>query len=346
MRLLVIAQTVDVKNPVLGFFHEWLVALAPSFTSLQVICLYEGEHMLPETVQVHSLGKERGEKHSLLYAIRFYHTLWRLRGSYDAVFVHMNEEYVLLAGWIWMIQKIPVFMWRNHYAGSLRTWLASLFVTKTLCTSRYSYTARFKKNILMPVGVDIERFPFSPATHKPRTMLFLARMAPSKQPELLIDALGLLAKKGISFTATFCGDPAPGDDAYYESLKDRAAYNGVDRRVFFLKGVPHAQTSSLFSTHEIFVNTSRSGMFDKTLFEAAATGALVVASSLDFADSVPEELSFTDADPNDLCLKLENLIGSSEEHKQALRKNLREYAEKQSLSELSQQISSVILTSV
>lgn len=345
MRLLVITQTVDERNPVLGFFDEWLKELAPSFDAMEVVCLQEGAHSLPESVQIHSLGKERRRVPSIVYIVRFYHTLWRLRGSYDAVFVHMNEEYVLLAGWIWMIKKIPVFMWRNHYAGSLRTWFASLFATKTLCTSRYSYTARFKKNILMPVGVDIERFPFSPATHEPNTILFLARMSPSKRPELLIDALQILASKGISFTASFYGDPAQEDASYYASLKDRAVFHNIDTRVFFHPAISHARTSAVFATHDIFVNTSRSGMFDKTLFEAGATGALVVASSLDFAEKVSPELIFEDGSVEDLAYVLENLLRKKLDEKNELREQLRAYAQEQSLTRLAKLLSTVILAS-
>ena len=51
-----------------------------------------------------------------------------------------------------------------------------------------------------------------------------------------------------------------------------------------MPGIPHSQTPNIYRTHKIFVNTSPSGMLDKTIFEAAASGCIVLAASADFAD--------------------------------------------------------------
>ena len=48
MRLLLVAQTVDINDPVLGFFHTWIASLSRQVANVTVICLREGEHTLPE----------------------------------------------------------------------------------------------------------------------------------------------------------------------------------------------------------------------------------------------------------------------------------------------------------
>src|SRR5262245_46329036 len=132
MRLLLVAQTVDRTDAVFGFFHRWIEKLALHFERIEVICLREGEHTLPANVRVHSLGKEhRGNK--LSYGFRFYALLGKLRGSYDAVLVHQNQEYLLLAGWLWKLSGKPVYFWANHFAGSFLTRLAALWCTKIFC---------------------------------------------------------------------------------------------------------------------------------------------------------------------------------------------------------------------
>lgn len=282
MRLLVVTQVVDTGDPVLGFFVRWIEELAKRVEGVDVICLREGVYRLPDNVRVHSLGKERGAAGRTVYAWRFLALVWRLRRAYDAVFVHMNQEYVLIAGWLWKLWGKHIYLWRNHYAGSLLTDGAAILCTKIFCTSRYSYTMKYAQAVRMPVGVDTERFYTDKrAFRTPHSILFLARMSPSKRPDMLVDALAELMRAGIAFTATFVGSPAPSDRAYYDTLQRRVRECALFDCVTFLPAVPNSRAPDLYRTHDIFVNTSPSGMFDKTLFEAAACGCRVLASSAD-----------------------------------------------------------------
>ena len=299
MKLLVITQVVDTEDPVLGFFVRWIEKFAKRVEQVEVICLKEGKYDLPSNVRVHSLGKERGRPlfGSIAYALRFLRLAWRLRRDYDTVFVHMNQEYVLLGGWLWKLLGKRIFLWRNHYEGSWKTGLAVAFCNTVFCTSRHSYTARYKKTTLMPVGVDTERFhPDARVACRPRSVLFLARMAASKRPEMLVEALAELAERGEDFQATFVGSPLPRDASYYEGLKAQADLL-LDERVTFLPGVPNGETPSFFRSHEVFVNCSPSGMLDKTLFEAAACGCRVLASSEDWRALAGEASYFNSSTP-------------------------------------------------
>jgi glycosyltransferase involved in cell wall biosynthesis len=196
----------------------------------------------------------------------------------------MNEEYILLGGWFWWLLRKPVMMWRNHHAGTVRTDIAMFFCTKIFCTSRFSYTARSRKTIIMPVGVDTQRFSFDANNGRiPHSILFLSGMWETKRPEMLIDALEILHKKGVEFVAHFYGSPLPNGGAYYQSLQERSVQAGLSEIIEFHAGVPNKAVRDLFQSHEIFVNCSLSGMFDKAIFEAAACGCRVLAVSDDFA---------------------------------------------------------------
>lgn len=278
MRLLIVTQAVDRNDPVLGFFHRWVEEFAKKYSQVSVICLREGTHALPGNVHVYSLGKEKGRRPPFVYAIRFLSLVWRLRSEYDGVFVHMNQEYILLAGILWRALGKKIYLWRNHYAGGFLTRIAVLLTHKVFCTSRSSFTARFKKTVLMPVGVDVDAFQVS-GERIPRSILFFARIAPSKRLELFTDALKILTEKNVQFSASVYGSPLQKDTDYYEAMKRRAGALAT-----FHPGVPHSEAPGVFSAHEIFVNTSPSGMYDKTLFEAAASGCIVLAASPDFAE--------------------------------------------------------------
>lgn len=277
MKLLICTQAVDTQDPVLGFFVRWIEEFAGRVESVTVVCLRVGTHALPANVRVIGLGRGK-----IARAFRLMRVAYTERGAYDRVFVHMNQEYVLVAGWLWWLLGKPISMWRNHYAGSWLTDVAAAWCTHIFSTSKYSYTAKFAKTQLMPVGVDTERFcPDVRIPRIPRSILFLGRIAPSKRVDMFIDALMLLAQRGVDFTATIVGSPLPQAEAYYASLKQKVRDSELATCVMFKPAVANDEAPNVYRAHEIFVNTSPSGMLDKTIFEAAACGCLVLASSDD-----------------------------------------------------------------
>lgn len=135
MNLLILTQKVDRDDPILGFFHRWIEEFSNHCDKVTVICLSLGKYDLPKNVKVLSLGKEEqlrkrpdlgnfkrsvlGEQlNRLKYIWHFYKYIWQERKNYDSVFVHMNQEYVLLGGLIWKLFGKKVMLWRNHPDGS------------------------------------------------------------------------------------------------------------------------------------------------------------------------------------------------------------------------------------
>lgn len=333
MKLLIITQTVDTENPVLGFFHEWISMLARRVERVEVVCLTLGAHALRDNVRIYSLEKERGRRSSLSYAYTFLKHVWRVRNDYDTVFVHMNEEYVLLAGMLWRLLGKKIFLWRNHYEGSWKTVLAGLLSHRVFYTSTHSYTATFANAERMPVGVDLVRF-MGEGSHPSHTVLFFSRFSPSKRPEMLIDALAILQERGVSFSASIVGSPLAKDEPYHRMLQEKARRFGLSQSVHFSPGVPSSQASEIFRAHAIFVNTSPSGMFDKTLFEAAASGCVVLACSDDWRLLLSDEHYFTDV--ASLSERLSQWLSASVEAYLQAQKKEQMIAHEHSLEKLTQ----------
>ncbi len=314
MRLLVITQKVDKDDPILGFFHTWILKLSEKFESLIVICLQEGKHTLPENVKVFSLGKENNELRiknyelwiRIKYVFQFFNLCFFQSLEYDAVFVHMNQEYVLLGGLFWKLMGKKVYLWRNHPMGNILTRIAILLSDKVFATSKDAYTAKFEKTKIMPAGIDtslfrqISNFQFPISKNK---ILFFGRISPIKRPHLLIEALKILKEKGIQFGVSIYGDALQKDKPYFESLEKIP-------EVMFYNSVPNWQAPEIYRQHVIYVNLTPSGSFDKTILEAALSGCIPIIANKSL--SFDNELVVED-NPEDIAKKLEFWLTASEE---------------------------------
>ncbi len=273
MRLLIITQKIDKTDPVLGFFYRWIEELAKRAELVTVIALGVGEYSFTSNAKILSLGKERG-KSKLKYLLRFYKYIWRERKNYDAIFVHMNEEYVILGWKLWFVLGKKIFLWRNHAKGGLWTYFAVLFSKKVFFTSPSSFTARFKKSVQMPVGVDTEFFkPDSSVPKQPNSILFLGRIAPVKKVLEFVEWFKTLGGKA---RATIAGEALPSDKDYETLVKNRAP-----EKIKFIGAVNANEALKLYRSHETYVNMTPAGSFDKTIFESAATGTRVKVSNPD-----------------------------------------------------------------
>lgn len=339
MRLLIVTQKVDQNDPILGFFHGWIAEFAKHCDQVTVIALGVGEYHLPKNVRVFSLGKERGVSR-LRYTLNFYRLIWREHKNYDTVFVHMNQEYVLLGGFLWKLLGKKITMWRNHYAGSFLTRIAMALSGKLFCTSKYSFTAPSKKTTLMPVGINTELFKKDDkALKKPNSILFLARFSPAKKAEIIIEALKQLRDDGVSFSADLYGNPAPDFLPYFESLKVMVNEYSLGDRVIFKQGITNVETVAVYGMHTVFINTSPSGMYDKTIFEAMACESLILTSNINLKGEIHEKFLFKENDPKDLAKKLKELLDTDDVARSIYGKELREYVvQKHSLSLLGEEI--------
>ncbi|MDP2651352.1 MAG: hypothetical protein Q8O98_02040, partial [bacterium] len=214
MKLLIVTQRVDKDDPVLGFFHEWVQEFSSHCEKVTVVCLGTGDYSFPPNVKVLSLGKERGAS-KLEYLVNFYRYV--LRVDYTHVFVHMNQEYVLLAGDLWRLMGKKVALWRNHPDGSLLTNLAVALAHKVFCTSPSSYTSQFKKTKIMPAGIDVDSYEESKTDLSTQgKVLFFGRLSSVKNVHVFIEALKILDERGIVFHADIIGSPTDEIGVAYE----------------------------------------------------------------------------------------------------------------------------------
>jgi glycosyltransferase involved in cell wall biosynthesis len=310
MKLLICTQAIDENDPLLGFFVRWVKELAERFDYIEIICLRKGAHTLPNNVRIHTLGRGR-----YMRILRLEQLAWTLRSRYDTVFVHMNPEYVVVAGLLWKLLKKRVALWYNHPADNLRLRMATLFVARVFHTSPYAATAGLSKARQMPVGIDTVLFAPQPVP-RVRTALYMqGRIMPSKRVEVALAALRLVRKEIPGVTLTLVG---PEDPVYARQLKERFSDLIGDKAVEFLGPRKNSETSRFYSAHGIVVNLAASGHFDKSVFEGMACETPAVVSSQAFNQLVPLEWIVLENDAPALAEALIRLLRLPETGYQAL----------------------------
>lgn len=311
MKILVITQKVDLTDSTLGFFVEWLDSFSKNFEKVLTICLEIGSHNLSENVSVYSLGKEKG-KSRLKYVVNFLYLIVSKRKSYDIVFIHMNQEYVILGFLIWKILGKKILFWRNHKEGSFITMISASLSDQVYYTSEQSFTSRYKHSRQMPVGISVPNINVKLA--QPKTILSLGRISPIKKIHLLVESLKLLSNYSKDFKCDVVGDPANKEDnLYYERIRNDAETLVSSGLLKFFPGVKHSHVKDLFQSHRFFINITPDGSLDKTIFEAMANGSIVITQNSFFKDIIPSECYLNELEPEKIAQKIIKLFEISDD---------------------------------
>ncbi len=321
MKVLVLTQAVDLNDPGLGFFHGWMQEFAKKFDMVSVVCLQEGRHDLPHNVRVYSLGKESGRSR-IKYILRFYKYIFALHEEYDAVFVHMNSEYVVLGGLFWRLWGKRVVLWRNHKIKGFSTWVGARLAYVVCYTSPSAYVKRFSNSVRMPIGIDTTTFASLGSAPTRDSILFLGRLDAVKHVDVFLEAIGILAKKGIVPRVNVVGDPTPGREGYATSVKQRFQHL---TNVSFQSSVSNLVARGAFQSHAVYVNLTPSGSFDKTIGEAAACGCVIVAANEVLRGVIPDTFLVDPLSSERTAACIEAALKLSSDERAAVSKKLRDY---------------------
>lgn len=289
MKLLIITQIVDDRDPVLGFFHRWIEEFSKHCEKVTIICLKEGRYSLPENVQVFSLGKETGEISRLRYLTRFYTYIWRERKNYDVVFVHMNQVYVLLGVFFWRIWKKEIGLWYVHRKVTAGLWLATLAVNYVFTTSPESFRIQSRKRHVLGHGIDVHLFTPTDRTEYRETrvlrLLTVGRITATKNIVRMIALVTELRSRGTDVELSIVGASVLDADRAYEStLHALVEKHNLEKCVHFSGTATQQELPAVYRSADVFLNLSDTGSTDKAVLEALACGVPVVTSNVAFRD--------------------------------------------------------------
>lgn len=315
MRLLIVTQKVDKNDPILGFFHRWIVEFAKNVQSVVVITLSEGVHELPTNVTVHSLGKEKGAS-KFTYILKFLTLIVTKKNEYDTVFVHMNPIYVALGGVFWKMLGKKVALWYTHKNVDLKLRVAVYFANIIFTASKSSFNLPSPKVQVTGHGIDIASFAVRRMKNlgtEPVRIMSVGRITQIKNPLVLVEAASILKEKWKkAFEVVFIGSPVTEEDwKYAESVDAIIRTKELSSYVKFLGSLPPEAMPTELALTDLSLNLTPTGGVDKVVLESMAAGVPVMSSNEAFKDyfgMYSDDLIFKVGDAEDLANKIMSLF--------------------------------------
>lgn len=287
IRLLFITQKVDRRDPVLGFVPSWLSAFSERFAEISVICLEKGEYDVPPTVSVSSLGKEKG-RNRLLLLCRFFAIIWKRRGLYDAVFIHMNPIYAVLGGIFWKAVKKPVILWYIHPKADRLLFWARPFVDFVATAAKESFPLKWSNVRAVGHGIDTDFFRPDPGSRRePNSLLTVGRIAPIKRLERIQEALAELKAAGVPFSIDLIGGRDSRELSYYEMIQRMYSPLIQSGEARFLGPRSSDEVREAYNRHQVLINFTPTGSFDKVVLEAMSSEVIPVTGNASFKGVLP-----------------------------------------------------------
>ena len=328
MKLLILTQAVDENNPILGFFLDWIKEFAKHCESVIVICLFKGKHNLPANVRVLSLGKEDGVSR-IKYLIRFYKYIWQEKDNYEAVFVHMNQIYVILGGLLWKLWRKKIGFWYAHGHVPFTLRIAEKIADNIFASTSSGFRIKSKKLNIVGQGIDTEKF--LPDTNKKPNDKFkiisIGRISPTKDYETLINAIELIKKEVENIEVKIIGEPGtPEQKIYLENLKRIIQEKKLEKTIYLVGAVANRNIISFLQEVDLFVNTSHTGSLDKAIVEAMACGLPILTCNEALEEVLGDNkvmLMFEKKNINQLAEKIKQSYLMDKEERKVVGNNLR-----------------------
>jgi glycosyltransferase involved in cell wall biosynthesis len=316
MKLLIIAQKVDVDDDVLGFFHGWVQSIAMNCESVRVVCLSKGRIDLPSNTKVYSLGKEH-RRNKFFQGFLFYlYTLWFLPKS-DGVFVHMAPEYVKALYPVNFFFKKPVILWYAHIKVSPTAQWAISKIEKVLTPSKESFNYASEKIISTGHGIDVKKFsPLDIKKTSPPIILAQSRISRVKRLHVLIEAISELRNiHSGPFECHVIGDTIyPDDVVYLGELKTLIAQKKLESIVKWIGPVRNIAMPKFYNEAVVFVRLQGGGGFGKTELESMACGTPAITPTPVYKNVLgrfADNLFFPEDDAKQCAQRIHEVLGWS-----------------------------------
>jgi glycosyltransferase involved in cell wall biosynthesis len=296
-----------------------LEALSHRVDELVVLCDTAVPGAAPAGVEVRTFaaGSRLGR------GARFERALARevARGRVPVV-AHMVPLYAILAAPLTRPLGARLALWYTHWNPTRELRLAARLCTDLLSVDRASFPLSSSRLHAIGHGIDTTRFTVPRAEGDRLRLAALGRMSPMKRYPTLLRAVRRAREEGVDLELEIRG-PALTDEERRErqEVEGLVATLGLEGNVVVGDPVPWADVPSVLARTDVLVNLAEAA--DKIVYEAAAAGALVLASAPAFAGFLPAELRFPREDADALAARIVELATRTAEARAAEGEELR-----------------------
>lgn len=279
--LLIITQKVDEEDGNLGFFIRWIKEFSRYYKIVNVICLQKGKYKLPANVKVHSLGKEKNYS-KLKIISRFYKLILNL--DYNHIFVHMNQIWTILGGFIWKLKGKKVNLWYTHKSVPFSLKISRFFVDEYFTVQKEGFNLKTKKVKFMGHGIDTQAFSLGKTlTKKEKIIISVSRISKTKNQLIMVKAVESINKVRLEFY----GSPITKEDKeYLEEIKKYVKEKKLAGKVLIKGKIEHSKVNEMYKKADLFINLSETGSMDKAVLEAMSCGCRILTSNKAFKNIV------------------------------------------------------------
>jgi glycosyltransferase involved in cell wall biosynthesis len=329
--IIFVTQLLDPTDPVLGFVVDLIRSVANRCDRLLVIA--NEVRAIPEDVDAdfESLGKDRGDGR-LTRTLRYERLLRRVSRdrSFSGLLAHMSPIYACLAAPVLRPHGMRVVLWFAHPADSWQLALAERLSNVVLTSLRGAYPRSTTKVIAVGQAVNTDRWRLVPLPNPDPVLRVaaLGRTSSVKGYPVVIKAVKRAGQRGLPIHLRLVGPATTPNEVHHrKELELLVADLQLEDTVELLDGVPPPVVPEIVASADVVVNATRAGSGDKTVFEAMASGRLVVVSNSAFADllgGLPVQLTFQEGDIEELAARLAELAAMSPEEREVVGRQLRE----------------------
>jgi glycosyltransferase involved in cell wall biosynthesis len=178
-----------------------------------------------------------------------------------------------------------------------------------------------EKIVYIPNGIPDKFFEQKSKTKEENKVLFLGRISPIKDLEVLIKSIPLIEDKNTQFEIV-----GPAEEDYLNKLKSLVNSLGIGNRLFFSKPIYELDEKiKKIDSAKIFVLPSKREAMPQALIEAMSRGKIVISSdnpgSREIISNGKNGFLFPVGDEKTLAKLLDNLLNNNNQNLNKIRKS-------------------------
>jgi glycosyltransferase involved in cell wall biosynthesis len=285
MKILLVNFVMDQSSPVLAWQHGVATRLAARCERVVVLTERVVESPLPANVEVHRVPRILTTPLRWL-GVRWLMNIpvwrWCAREKFDAVFVHMNADWVYRLAPCWRRFGVPVLLWYAHGSVTRRLHRAHAHASCVITSTPEGFRIPSAKVRVIGQGVDTDLFVPPAARPDSATIVAVGRVSRRKRVDLMLESLAWLKAHAPQhpFTLRIIGPTLTRDDERYaEELAKKVAAMGLGGAVTFEGPLPVDRLPAVYAASSLHLNLSETGSMDKAILESLASGCPTLTSN-------------------------------------------------------------------